>query len=93
MKIPEKLALEHLALLAAEGLAVKVKSDIFYSSEPLSGIEELLTSYLREKGEISPAEFREITGLSRKFMIPVLEYFDARKVTMRLGDKRILRRK
>ena len=93
LKIPEKLALEHLALLAAEGAVVKVKSDILYRPEPLAGIEELLVAYLREHGEITPAEFREITGLSRKFMIPVLEYFDARKVTMRLGDKRVLRRK
>jgi selenocysteine-specific elongation factor len=93
LKIPEKLALEHLALLVGEGAAVKVKSDIFYTPEALAGIEELLTGYLREKGEISPSEFREITGLSRKFMIPVLEYFDSRKVTIRLGDKRVLRRK
>lgn len=93
LKIPEKLALEHLALLAAEGEAVRVKGDIFYRPEPLAGMEELLTSYLREHGEISPAGFREITGLSRKFMIPVLEYFDSRRVTMRLGDKRVLRRK
>lgn len=93
LQLPEKLVLEHLALLAGEGQAVRVKSDIFYRPEPLAGMEELLTGYLREKGEISPAEFREISGLSRKFMIPVLEYFDSRKVTIRLGDKRVLRRK
>ena len=93
LNIPEKLALEHLTLLVGEGAVIKLKSDIFYRPEPLAGIEGLLTNYLREKGEISPAEFREITGLSRKFMIPVLEYFDARKVTIRLGDKRVLRRK
>lgn len=93
LKIPEKPALEHLALLAAQGEVVKVKSDIFYRPEPLGAIEGLLTTYLREHGEISPAEFREITALSRKFMIPVLEYFDSRKVTIRLGDKRVLRKK
>lgn len=93
LQIPEKQALEHLALLVGEGQAVRVKSDIFYRPEALAGIEELLISYLREKGEITPAEFREISGLSRKFMIPVLEYFDSRKVTIRLGDKRVLRKK
>ena len=93
LKISEKLALEHLALLAVEGLVVKLKSDIFYRPEPLIRMEELLTTYLREKGEITLAEFREITGLSRKFMFPVLEYFDSQKVTIRLGDKRVLRRK
>jgi selenocysteine-specific elongation factor len=93
LAIPEKLALEHLTLLVAEGMAIKLKSDIFYHPDPLKKIEELLTAYLREKGEIAPAEFREISGLSRKFMIPVLEYFDTQKVTIRLGDKRVLRRK
>ena len=93
LQIAEKLALEHLNLLAGEGRAVKIKSDIFYRPEPLGKIEEILTNYLREKGEIAPGEFRELTGLSRKFMIPVLEYFDARKVTLRVGDKRILRKK
>lgn len=93
LQIPEKQALEHLALLAGEGQAVRVKSDIFYRPEALADIEELLTGYLVEKGEITPAEFREISGLSRKFMIPVLEYFDSRKVTIRLGDKRVLRKK
>lgn len=93
LQIPEKQALEHLALLAGEGQAVRVKSDIFYRPEALTSIEDLLTGYLREKGEITPAEFREISGLSRKFMIPVLEYFDSKKVTIRLGDKRVLRKK
>ena len=93
MKIPDKVLLEHLALLVGEGSVVKVKSDIFYSLAALAEIEALLTTYLREHGEMSPAEFREKTGLSRKFMIPVLEYFDARKVTIRLGDKRVLRKK
>ncbi len=93
LQIPEKLALEHLALLVVEGEVVKLKSTIFYRPGPLARLEELLITFLKEKGEITPAEFREITGLSRKFMIPVLEYFDARKVTIRLGDKRGLRRK
>jgi selenocysteine-specific elongation factor len=93
LKLSEKPALEHLALLVAEGVVVKVKSDIFYAAPALMEIEALLTTCLKEKGEISPPEFREITGLSRKFMIPVLEYFDTKKVTIRLGDKRVLRKK
>jgi selenocysteine-specific elongation factor len=52
-----------------------------------------MLEYLRTKGEITPAELREITGLSRKFMIPVLEYFDSLKMTVRVGDKRLLRRR
>jgi selenocysteine-specific elongation factor len=37
-------------------------------------------------------EFKEMTGLSRKYIIPLLEHFDATKVTLRVGDKRVLRK-
>ncbi len=88
----EKEALEHLNFLAREGKAVKVKSDIFYAAEPFAAIREKLIAHLRTTGEITPPEFRELTGLSRKFMIPLLEYFDSVKLTIRAGDKRILRK-
>ncbi|MDD2852846.1 MAG: selenocysteine-specific translation elongation factor [Desulfuromonadaceae bacterium] len=93
LALPEKIAIEHLSLLVRQGRAVKVKNDLFYAPAPLQAISETMVAYLREKGEITPAEFREITGLSRKFMIPVLEYFDSLRITVRAGDKRFLRRK
>jgi len=89
----EKEALEHLNLLAREGRAVKIKSDIFYAPQPLRSLQEKLTVYLQEKAEITPPQFRELTGLSRKFMIPLLEYFDQEKITIRVGDKRVLRKR
>jgi len=92
LTLPERSLLEHLNLLARENRAVKVKSDIFHSPAAVEGIRAKLVSFLKEKGEISPLEFREITGLSRKFMIPLLEYFDQEKLTIRVGDKRVLRR-
>lgn len=93
LRLPEKMLLDHLTLLTRQGRAVKVKSDLFYAPAPLHNISETMLEYLRTKGEITPAEFREITGLSRKFMIPVLEYFDSLKMTVRVGDKRLLRRR
>jgi selenocysteine-specific elongation factor len=91
--LPEKTVLEHLSLLARHGRAIKVKNDLFYAPAPLQLISETLVEHLRAKGEITPSEFREISGLSRKFMIPVLEYFDSLKITVRAGDKRFLRRR
>jgi selenocysteine-specific elongation factor len=89
---PEKSLLEHLAVLAREGRAVKVASDLYYAPEPLSALRDRLTEFLKERGEITPSGFRELSGLSRKFMIPVLEHFDSVKVTIRVGDVRRLRR-
>ena len=41
--------------------------------------------------EITTPQFKEMTGVSRKYIIPLLEYFDARNVTIRVGDSRKLR--
>jgi selenocysteine-specific elongation factor len=88
----EKQLLDHANLLCREGRAAKVKGDVFYAPGALDEIREKLVAYLREKKEITPPEFRELTGLSRKFMIPLLEFFDQEKLTIRLGDKRVLRK-
>jgi selenocysteine-specific elongation factor len=88
----EKEIVEHLGLLTREGRVVKIKNDMFYARDPLSMIREKLVSCLKETREITPAEFRELTGLSRKFSIPLLEHFDLEKVTIRVGDKRLLRK-
>jgi selenocysteine-specific elongation factor len=92
LKVSEKEVLDHLNLLVREGRAVKLKSEIFYSPGALSSLRETLVTHLRKAGEITPPEFRDLTGLSRKFMIPLLEYFDQEKVTIRVGDKRVLRK-
>jgi selenocysteine-specific elongation factor len=89
----EKDILEHLKPLLRSNRAIKVKSDIFYAPEPLAKIRELLLKHLAAKGEVTPAEFRELTGLSRKFNIPLLEYFDQEKLTIRVGERRLQRKK
>ncbi|ABA88089.1 selenocysteine-specific translation elongation factor [Syntrophotalea carbinolica DSM 2380] len=89
----EREVLGHLDLLVREERAVKIKADLFYAPEPLMTLREQLLAFLREKQEITPPEFRQLTGLSRKYMIPLLEYFDQEKITIRVGDKRMLRKR
>jgi len=89
----EKSVRDNLALLVRNGEVVRISSDLFYAAEALNGLREKLAAHLREKGEITPPEYRELTGLSRKFLIPLLEYFDSEKLTIRVGDKRVARRK
>jgi selenocysteine-specific elongation factor len=93
LRMGEKELVEHLNLLVRNDRLVKVKNDLFYAPGPLAEIRGRLRGYLEEKGEITPTEFRELTGLSRKFMMPLLEYFDQEKLTIRVGDKRLLRKK
>ncbi len=91
--ISEKEIRAHLAVALRNGLIIKISSDIHYKTETVKEIEAKLIVHLKAKGEITPAEFRELTGLSRKYMIPLLEYFDSKKLTIRIGDKRIMRGK
>jgi selenocysteine-specific elongation factor len=89
----EKVVRDNLALLVRNGEVIRISSDLFYSADALHGLREKLSAHLREKGEITPPEYRELTGLSRKFLIPLLEYFDSEKLTIRVGDKRVAWRK
>jgi len=49
-------------------------------------------AHLSEHGSIDAQSFKELTGLTRKFAIPLLEYFDRERLTLRIGDKRVLRK-
>lgn len=83
-----------LSLLAREGVLVKVSQDLFFHREPLAALQQRLVDHLKAKAKIAPLEFKELAGnISRKFMIPLLEHFDAQKVTMRVGEERVLRKK
>lgn len=89
--INEKRFMELASLLSKEERLVKVKDKIFFHKESLLKAEKSLTDFLLKNKEITAAEFRDLLNISRKFAIPLLEYFDAKKVTLRVGDKRVLR--
>jgi len=82
-----------LGVLMNEGVLVKVKGELFYHAKVLKDIRERLVAYLTENQKISAPQFKEVLGLSRKYIIPLLEYFDTVQLTMRLGDERVLRKK
>jgi selenocysteine-specific elongation factor len=46
---------------------------------------------LRERKEIAPGDIKDLLGISRKYAIPLLEHLDARRITARAGEKRVLR--
>ncbi len=80
-----------LKLLLDSGELVRVTESIYYAAPALSQIKEAVRQWFAEHGGITPADLREATGLSRKYGIALLEYFDRVKFTLRTGDKRILR--
>jgi selenocysteine-specific elongation factor len=82
---------ELLQVLVDQGRAVRLKDNVIFHRSNLEKVESLLVQYLRNHREITPIEFKDLLGVSRKYAIPLLEYFDSQKITMRVGDKRILR--
>jgi selenocysteine-specific elongation factor len=77
--------------LAHEGTFVKIRSGMYFHQVPFGRLKEELIHYLRKNQEITTPQFKEITAVSRKFAIPLIEYFDQIKLTLRVGDKRVLR--
>jgi selenocysteine-specific elongation factor len=69
---------------------ISVESDRYYSREAVSGLIDRLRGGMTEGKEYSPAELRDVIGLSRKFLIPFLEYCDRSGVTERRPTGRVL---
>lgn len=82
---------EILMHMLEEGTLVKVKEDLYFHRRVIDDLKNGLVSYLKANGEIDTPQFKEMTGVSRKYTIPLIEFFDARKVTIRIGDIRRLR--
>ena len=74
-----------------EGTVVKVTEELFFHQAPLQTLRAQLLAYLAEHREISTQAFKQLVGQSRKFVIPLSEYFDREKVTLRVGERRVAR--
>jgi selenocysteine-specific elongation factor len=92
-KTPLEPARQVLSVLVDEGMMVKIKEDLYYHQQPMQALKDKLIDFLVANGEISTPQFKEMTGASRKYVIPILEYFDATQLTIRVGDIRKLRKK
>jgi selenocysteine-specific elongation factor len=74
-------------LLAGKAL-VKVKPDLFVGATAITALRQRLLAFLDAHGEVTAQQWKELTGTSRKYSIPLAEYFDAEKVTLRVGEIR-----
>jgi selenocysteine-specific elongation factor len=79
-----------LRLAAATGRVEAVERDRYYTREALEQFTDVLKD-LGEKGSIIPAQVRDRLGISRKYLIPLLEWADGRGITVREGDGRRLK--
>ncbi len=76
--------------LTGKGIVVKI-ADALYTAAQLAHIRAKLESAIHKEGEVTMARFRDLIGTSRKYAVPLLEWYDANGVTVRAGDVRKLR--
>ena len=80
-----------LQILLREKKLVRVSPDLTFHRQALGELKEKLWTYKKSKGErISVPAFKELTGITRKYAIPLLEYLDRERVTRRAGDERVI---
>ena len=79
---------DYLRLLEARQQATAVAPDLYVDPVALAGAQARLRSHLAGGKAAGPAELRDVLGISRKYLIPLLEYFDREGITIRKGDLR-----
>jgi len=79
-----------LQILLREKALVRVAEDLIFHQSSLARLRQLLAQRKAQSSQLSVATFKDLTGLSRKYAIPLLEYLDRERVTRRQGDERII---
>jgi len=82
-----------LKVLQDQGELKRLSGDMYYHVAALDSIRDKVVMFFEGQQTMSAPDFKNLTGLSRKYLIPVLEYFDKEKLTVRVGDVRHLRKR
>jgi selenocysteine-specific elongation factor len=91
LSIESRRAEKILQILLREKVLVRVSVDLIFHADALTKLTALLASYKKNKGErIGVPAFKELTGITRKYAIPLLEYLDRQRLTRRAGDERVI---
>jgi len=80
-----------LQYLVADGRIVRVNEDTAFARSAYDEAVRMLRAHLTEHRTLTVAAARDLLGSSRRYVLPLLEWMDAQKVTRRVGDDRILR--
>jgi selenocysteine-specific elongation factor len=91
LPVDPKRAQRLLQMLVREQVLVKVAEDLVFHRSAIARLREMLAAYKKQRGERLPIPaFKELTGITRKYAIPLLEYLDRERITRRVGDERMI---
>lgn len=90
VKLDRVRAQKLVTLLLRETVLVKISEEMVFHRKTMEDLKQKIREYKLSSSRIDVAHFKELTGVSRKYAIPLLEYLDRELVTRRAGDDRII---
>jgi len=90
LKVDKARAQKLVTLLLRDKVLIKVSDDLVFHSDALQNLRRQLGAEKSKSPKMDVARFKDLTGVSRKYAIPLLEYLDRERVTRRVGDERVI---
>ncbi len=88
LTVDRERAQKIVTLLLREKVLVKISQELVFHRSALEDLRRQIQGEKTKSSRIDVARFKELTGISRKYAIPLLEYLDRERVTKRVGDAR-----
>jgi selenocysteine-specific elongation factor len=88
LKVDKGRAQKIVTLLLRDKTLIKISEELVFHRGALEELRRQMAAYRTNSSKIDVAQFKEMTGVSRKYAIPLLEYLDRERVTKRVGDAR-----
>jgi selenocysteine-specific elongation factor len=91
LPVEARRAQKILQILLREKVLIRITEDLIFHRAAVAQLRDLVGKYKQKNGTRLPVPaFKEITGVTRKYAIPLLEYLDREHVTRRVGDERVI---
>jgi selenocysteine-specific elongation factor len=90
LKVDGIRAQKIVTLLLRDKTLIKISEELVFHRSALEELRRQMAAYRAKSSKIDVAQFKELTGVSRKYAIPLLEYLDRERVTRRVGDERVI---
>jgi len=88
LKIDRTRAQKLVTLLLRDRILIKLSDDLVFHHDALDQLKQQIRTMKTQAPQIDVAKFKDATGVTRKYAIPLLEYLDRERVTRRVGDAR-----
>jgi selenocysteine-specific elongation factor len=90
LRIDQARAQKIVTLLLRDRVLVKLSDDLVFHRDALEALRQLVVAQKTKTPKLNVASFKDLTGVTRKYAIPLLEYLDRVRVTRRVGDERLI---